>query len=181
MDQYLEVLKQSKNFPHSYDVATQKDIRLLPISPDGFTMISEELVIMGSAVDAIAYVQTSTERLYREHTLVFYGEQRMASSFLRDYSIAVGEENSATFQKEQLKEAKKTYKKSDGAVVYAHSHVGNGDNYNCFSVSDLLFLIRQAVVNKRDVYGMLITKDGAIPVKYSYAKNEFYRIRIVIV
>ena len=180
MDQYLEVLMQSKNFPRNYDAAMVRDIRLYPITPDSFPLIHEELVILGSAVDAVAYVQDSTERLHREHTLVFYGEQRVASSFLRDYSIAIGDVSSATFQRDQLKEAKRTYKKPDGAVVYAHSHVALGDYYNCFSVSDLLFIIEQATTYQRDVYAMLITKDGASPIKYSYAENEFYRIRIVI-
>ena len=180
MDQYFEVFRQSKNFPRNFNASSQKDIRLYPICPDDFPMISEELVIIGSAVDAIAYVQDATERLSREHTLVYGGERRVASCFLSDYSIAVGENKSAVFQKDQMREAKKTYKKENGEVVFAHSHVAEGDNYNCFSVSDLLFLIKQAVINQRDVYGMLVSKDGAIPIKYSYAENEFFRIRIVI-
>jgi hypothetical protein len=180
MDQYFEVFRQSKNFPRNFDAVTQKDIRLQPICPDDFPMISEELVVMGSAIDAIAYVQSATERLSREHTLVFGGERRMASCFLSDYSIAVGEKKSAVFQKDQMREVKKTYKKANGEIVFAHSHVGEGENYNCFSVSDLLFLIKQAITNQRDVYGMLVTKDGAIPIKYSYARNEFFRIRIVV-
>ncbi len=180
MDQYFEVLRQSKNFPRDFDVTTQKDIRLYPICPDDFPMISEQLVIMKSAIDAVFYVQTATEQQSKEHTLVLYGERSLDSGFFRDYSITVGDKKSAVFQQEQMREAKKFYKKANGEVVYAHSHVSEGENYNCFSVSDLLFLIKQAVANKRDVYGMLISKDGAIPVKYSYAKNEFFRIKIVI-
>lgn len=179
MNQYLEVFRQSPNFS-SVVAGKGNDIRLLPVYPDEFKMTQDKLVIQRSAIDAIAYVQDATERLEQEHSLVLYGEHRDGAIELRDYSIAVGDVTSVCFRPEQMKMAKKTYKQENGEVVFAHTHVAKGTNYNFFSVSDLLFLIKQAARNKRDVYGMLISKDGAIPIKYSYVRNEFFRVHVVI-
>jgi hypothetical protein len=143
-------------------------------------MLEEDLIIQRSAVDALAYVQNFTEKLSQKHALVFYGSRCPASASVsvKDYSIAVGCDNAVVFQPEQLKMAKKTYNSENGEVVYAHSHIEKEACYNCFSVSDLLFLVKQALRNKRDVYGMLICKDGVTPIKYSYSGNEFFRINV---
>ena len=180
MNQYFEVIKKSKNFPRDVNPVMQKDIRLYPVLPDEFDVLDEELVIKGSAVDAVQYVQSVTEKHGKEYTLVLYGERCENFIFLRDYSIGVGLEQSASFQKEQLRLAKKTYKKRYGEVVFAHTHVAKGVSYNYFSVNDLVFIAKMAIQNNRDVYAVLITKDGAVPVKYSLAKNEFFRVRIKI-
>lgn len=180
MDRYIEVIQKCKNFPREIFTYSQREFKLYPISPDEFEVCTEKIVIKGSAVDAIRYVQMVTEKYRKEYTLVLYGAWRKASVYFSDYSIAEGMTMSATFQKEQLKMANQTYKKVNGEVVYAHTHVARGVSYNCFSVNDMLFLIKQAIQNKRDVYALLITKDGVIPVKYSIAENEFFRIHLNI-
>ena len=180
MDQYLEVVQKSKSFPRNICCTESEDIKLQPVSPDSFDVLNEELVINGSAVDAVQYVQSATEEYRKEYTLVFYGERRGEQIFFRDYSFAEGKESSASFQKEQLYLAKKTYRKRNGEVIYAHTHVARGVSYNCFSVNDLVFLVKQAMSYNRDVYAVLITKDGAVPVKYSLAKNEFFRVRLKV-
>lgn len=178
MDRYFDVFKMSENFPQTLVEVRQDDIRTFPICPDDFKRLEEKLTVCRSAVDAVAYVQSFTERLSQEHALVLYGERQVGSFFVKDYSIAVGNDKSVVFQSEQLKMAKKTYNKKNGEVVFAHTHVAKGQCYNCFSVSDLVFLIKQAHRNKRDVYGMLISKDGVTPIKYSYSGNEFFRINV---
>lgn len=180
MDQYLEVVQKSKNFPRNICCTESEDIKLQPVSPDDFAILNEELIIKGSAVDAVQYVQSATEEYRKEYTLVLYGERRGEKIFFRDYSFAEGRENSASFQKEQLHLAKKTYRRCNGEVIYAHTHVARGICYNCFSVNDLAFLVKQAMQYNRDVYAILITKDGVIPIKYSIAKNEFFRVRIKV-
>ena len=180
MNQYLEVVRKSKNFPRDINPAVQKDVKLYPVSPDAFEVLNEELVIKGSAIDAVRYVQSATETYRKEYTLVLYGERRGELISFRDYSFAEGKETSASFQKEQLHLAKKTYRKRNGEVIYAHTHVARGVSYNSFSVNDLVFLVKQAMMNNRDVYAILITKDGVIPVKYSLANNEFFRVRIKV-
>ncbi len=180
MDQYIEVIKECRNFPREIKKYSEKDFKLYPISPKDFDVSAEKVLIKGSAVDAIRYVQTVTEKYRKEYTLVLYGERRNELMRFGDYSIAEGMTMSASFQKEQLRMAKKTYKNRNGEVIYAHTHVARGVNYNCFSVNDLLFLIKQALQNKRDTYALLITKDGVIPVKYSIMKNEFFRIHIKV-
>ena len=178
MDPNLEVVQKSKNFPRDINPAIQKDVRLYPVSPDGFEILNEELIIKGSAIDAMQYVQSATEEYRKEYTLAFYGERRGEKLCFSGYSFAEGKENSASFQKEQLYLAKKTYRERNGEVIYAHSHVARGVSYNCFSVNDLVFLVKQARSHKRDVYAILITKDGVIPIKYSLVKNEFFRVHI---
>ena len=181
MDKYMEVIKKSKNFPRDINPAIQRDVKLYPVSADDFDFLSdEELVIRGSAIDAVQYVQLATEEYRKEYTLVLYGERRGDKISFRDYSFAEGKDSSASFQKEQLHLAKKTYRKRNGEVIYAHTHVVRGISYNCFSVNDLIFLVKQAVLNNRDVYAVLITKEDVIPVKYSLAKNEFFRVRLKV-
>ena len=178
MDQYLEVVQKSKNFPRDINPAIQKDVKLYPVSPEIFDVLNEELVIKGSALDGVRYVRSATEEYRKEYILVLYGEQRGDLISFRDCSLAEGKDYCASFQKEQLYLAKKTYRKRNGEVVYAHTHVARGVSYNCFSVNDLVFLVKQAYINNRDVYAILITKDGIVAVKYSLTKNEFFRVRI---
>lgn len=178
MDRYFEVFKLSPNCPQTLELNEHENFRTYPICPDDFKMLEDDLTVQRSAVDALAYVQSFTEKLSQEHALVLYGERHSDSVCVKDYSIAVGSDKSVVFQPEQLKMAKKTYKSENGEVVYAHSHIAKGSCYNCFSVSDLLFLVKQALRNKRDVYGMLISKDGVTPIKYSYSGNEFFRINV---
>jgi hypothetical protein len=180
MDQYLEVIQKSKNIPRNVDFTNLSDAKLQPVSPDGFDILDEELSINGSAVDAVQYVQTVTEEYRKEYTLVLYGKRKGDKISFRDYSFAEGNSSSAKFQKEQLYLAKKSYRERNGEVIYAHTHVARGVSYNCFSVNDLVFLVKQAFSYNRDVYAILITKDGAVPIKYSLAKNEFFRVRLKV-
>lgn len=178
MDQYIEVIRSSKNFPQDINPLIQPNIKLYPMSVEEFDILDEELIIKGSAVDAVHYVQKATEDYRKEYTLVLYGEHKREGICFRDYSFAEGKEKSASFQKEQLHLAKKAYRNRGGEVIYAHSHVARGVSYNCFSVNDMIFIVKQAMLNNRDVYAMLITKDSIVPIKYSLSKNEFFRIRI---
>lgn len=180
MDQYLEVIQKSKSIPRYVNFTDLSDAKLQPVSPDDFCILDEELLIKGSAVDAVQYVQSATEEYRKEYTLVLYGERKGEQISFRDYSFAEGKESSASFQKEQVYLAKKTYRKRNGEVIYAHTHVARGVSYNCFSVNDLIFLVKQAISHNRDVYAILITKDGAVPIKYSLAKNEFFRVRLKV-
>ena len=178
MKRHLDVLKLSESFPRELRGVKEANIWTVPVCPDGFVFLDETIVICRLAKDAVAFVQQYTQNNSRECTLVLCGERYGSKLNVKDGIIGFGEKTTATFSTKQLNSATKAYSNPKGAVVYAHTHVAEREVYNCFSVSDLTFLIKQSAIHNRDVYGMLITKDGATPIKYSRCENKFFRINV---
>lgn len=180
MDRYDEVLMRCKNYPKDMSFGIPGKPELFPVSPHGFRNLCEGIALTGCTVDAVHSLQTMTERYKQEYTLVLYGESSESDTlFMKDYCLSPGREGEANFNFQQIEHVKRTLKRKHGEVVYAHTHPACGTQYNCFSLNDLKYLIRRAYITNRDTYGLLITKDGFSPIKYSIQENEFFRIQIL--
>lgn len=179
MDRYDEVLMRCKNYPKDMSIGIPGKPELFPVSPHDFRNLCEGIALIGCTIDAVYSVQELTERYKHEYTLVLYGERDGETLFVKDYCINPGREGEANFTLQQMEYVKKTLKKRNGEVVYAHTHPIRGIHYNCFSLTDLKYLIRRAYMTSRDTYGLLITEDGFSPIKYSIQENEFFRIQIL--
>ncbi|MBQ8299118.1 MAG: hypothetical protein IJX99_04520 [Clostridia bacterium] len=181
MDRYDEVLTKCRNYPKDMSLGIPGKPELFPVSPHEFRNLCEGIALTGCTVDAVHSLQTMTERYKHEYTLVLYGNtsEDLDTLFMKEYCLNPGRKGEANFSYQQLDQVKRTLRKRGGEVVYAHTHIACGTQYNCFSLNDLKYLIRRAYITNRDTYGLLITKDGFSPIKYSIQENEFFRIQIL--
>ena len=62
-------------------------------------------------------------------------------------------------------------------MVFGHSHVSEGEDYNKILPNELHNMINRAKAMNRDVYGMIITKDKLQYIKYDLANKEFFLMR----
>lgn len=180
MDRYDEVLLKCRNYPKDMSRGIPGKSELFPVSPHEFRSLCEGIALTGCTIDAVQSLQMMTERYKQEYTLVLYGTSSDNDTlFMSEYCLNPGREGEANFTFQQIEHAKRILKKRKGEVVYAHSHPARGTQYNCFSLNDLKYLIRRAYLTNRDTYGLLITKDGFSPIKYSIQENEFFRIQML--
>ena len=113
-----------------------------------------------------------------EATLLLIGDKNLFTGTVtfRDFHAERGKRYSAVFSKEAMNKAISAWKAPSKEVVFAHSHVSGTSCYNMFSLEDLKLLMRMALTAMRDTYGMLVTEDTMLLVKYELATNRFYRV-----
>lgn len=155
------------------------NVECAPVNPEVFEASSEKIIITSLVNDVLNFAKDETEKHRTECAVLLCGKKHSPFIYLTDPYMERGEAYSASYSTDQMKCAGQTIK-FGGEVCYAHTHVTRGSSYKCFSVNDLAYLVTQALNAHRDAYGMLITSDGTMAIKFDHIRSEFYRVEIEI-
>ena len=172
--QHIDIDQLSQSHP--------KDIGKAPINSNEFDRLEERLIVTLPASDAVNFVREKTEQFVIEYSLMLYGKtvDSNATIVLKDFYLAEGSAAGASFSRQQRSFTRKVLKEWNSEAIYGHTHVARSNCYNCFSVDDLAYLTMRAINTQRNTYGLLITREQTIAIKFDLARCEFYRVNIEV-
>ncbi|MBQ6860383.1 MAG: hypothetical protein IJO08_01895 [Clostridia bacterium] len=174
-----ELITRSKHFPRSLNGK-------FPTRPEYFSVDPKEFEIrwkpkVGFSIianEGIQIVKAQTEEFKREYSIVFYGLKESDNGYYFDsFHIQQAGKTDAYYNAKQKRETEERLKLPGGEVIYGHSHVARGSAYNKFSLTDLNYYVKRSIETGRDIFAILITKDGYTLVMYSYKEREFFRVQ----
>ncbi len=172
-----ELITRSKHFPRSLNGK-------FPTRPEYFSVDPKEFEVrwkpkIGFSIianEGIQIVKAQTEEFKREYSIVLFGLKEANGYYFESFHIQQAGKMDAYYNTKQRMQMEERLKTPGGEVLYGHSHVARGTAYNKFSLTDLNFYVKRAIETERDVYAILITKDGYSVVMYSYKEREFFRV-----
>ena len=167
---YIDLAELSKLNP--------SHVELAPVNPEVFELVDESLILSNLSADVIDFARNETEKYRTEYSVLLCGRWYDGVISLNEPHMEKGEAYNATFSYGQCKRAERVLRSHSGEVVYGHTHVRRGSNYRCFSLDDLAYLVERAISTQRNTYGLLITCDDIVAVRFDRTHNEFYRVNI---
>ena len=144
-----------------------------------FRVVRESISLQNPAGSSIKFVQQDTELAKREYSVVLLGRKLDNTQMVMElYSFHRARSSTkAHFTPGQNKCALEHLCRNETEVVFGHSHVSEGEDYNKILPNELHNMINRAKAMNRDVYGMIITKDKLQYIKYDLANKEFFLMR----
>lgn len=143
-----------------------------------FRVVKESISLHNPAESAVRFVQQDTELAGREYSIVLLGRRLEKQTVMELYCFHRAKAHTtAHYTPNQNKCSLEHLCRNETEVVFGHSHVAKGEEYNKFSPAELHNLIARAKSMNRDVYGMLVTKDRIQYIKYDLRQKEFFLIR----
>ena len=177
MTQSEVLLTKSKYYPRALKGIFPTRPEFFSVDPSNFETLRGKRMDFSVVIsEGIKTVADQTEQYGREYSIMFYGENTPYGYYFDNFFAQRAMREGAFYTPKQKAWTDKCLSRRKGEVIYGHTHVAKGSVYNKFSLTDLNYYIKRSLETKRDVYAMLITKDGYTIIMYSYKEHEFFRV-----